>query len=117
MNRAWRRLGGDFHLSLMAVFVVLSTLALFPFLVYRTSLGDVQSALINGVTLVVIYFGFGYSWITGKTDIPRKATVVYLVVACISTSSWLPNDLLTGCFRSLWRTSCWSGGDLLSLPT
>ncbi len=83
LNRGWRRLGGDFHLSLMAVFVLLSTLALLPFFVYRAAIGDHPSALINAGTLLVIYVGFAYSWATGNTDIPRKLIVVFLSLICI----------------------------------
>jgi diguanylate cyclase (GGDEF)-like protein len=64
----------------MAVFVFLATLALLPFLIFRTATGDYPSAFVNGGVLAVIYIGFGYSWLTGRTEGARRLIVVFLAV-------------------------------------
>lgn len=83
MSRLQRRLSGDFHLLLMAVFLGLATAGLLPFLVYRILAGDWTLALINGSTLLVLVLGFSYSLATGRTGGTRKMAVLYLGLACV----------------------------------
>jgi diguanylate cyclase (GGDEF)-like protein len=65
------------------MFVLVFSLALLPFFVFRLVIGDMQSALVNGATLIVIYIGFAYSWWTGKTAIPRMGIAIYFGLVCI----------------------------------
>lgn len=81
--RIRRRLSGDFHLLVMAVFLALATVGLVPFLLYRLLTQQYAVALVIGVTLLVLVLGFAYSWVSGRTEGTRKMAVVYLGVACI----------------------------------
>ncbi|MFW5816836.1 MAG: diguanylate cyclase [Wenzhouxiangella sp.] len=83
LARARRRLIGDFHLSLMALFAALLSATLLPFMVYRAFLGQPLAALGNALTVAAILAVFAYSWKTGRTVGARRLIVGLVTSACV----------------------------------
>ena len=82
-QRIRQRLDSDFHLSLMALFVVLATLVLAPFAVYRMVEGNLLAFLGNSATVLVLLVAFGYAWVSGRTEGARHLIVVFMALACV----------------------------------
>lgn len=84
-----RRMSGDFYLALVGLFVVVATLSLFPFLVFRLATGDHAAALGNAAVILFPLLGFAYAWRTGRTIGARRAIAAAMALGCAYMVVWV----------------------------
>lgn len=89
LARIRRRLSADFYLALLAIFGIVATLALAPFLIFRWSTGNLPAAIGNAGLILFPLLGFAYAWRTGRTVGPRRAIAMAMAMGCGYMVIWV----------------------------